>query len=146
MKQTHQPRERLPALIVSSDNYKRVIDLAFFAEDSAPEVASVLLAEMERARVVQPKALPATAVQMASTVDYRTNSGEERRVTLVYPGEADIAQGKISILTPIGAALIGLSPEQSIAWMARDGREQRLTVLRVEPPTAAPAEFASELA
>ena len=70
----------------------------------------------------------------------------QQREQLVSSEQADIAQGKISILTPIGAALIGLSPEQSIAWMARDGREQRLTVLRVEPPTAAPAEFASELA
>jgi regulator of nucleoside diphosphate kinase len=45
---------------------------------------------------------------------------------------ADIAQGKISILTPIGVALLGLSEGQSIAWKTRDGREQRLTVLAVE--------------
>jgi regulator of nucleoside diphosphate kinase len=54
----------------------------------------------------------------------------------VYPGEADIAQNRVSILTPIGAALIGLSVGQSIAWSARDGRQQVLTVLSVEPPAA----------
>ena len=56
------------------------------------------------------------------------------RVTLVFPGEADIAQGKISILTPIGAALIGLSAGQSIDWTARDGRIHRLKVESVEAP------------
>lgn len=143
MKHSYETRQTLPPIVVSKDDYKRVVDLALFAEDSAPEVASVLLAEMERARVVSPKTLPATAVQMGSTIDYRTAAGEERRVTMVYPGEADISQGKISILTPIGAALIGLSPGQTIAWMARDGRQQHLTVLRVEPPTAA-TELAAE--
>ena len=146
MNQAPQNKQSLPSLIVSKDNYKRIIDLAIFAEDRAPEVASVLIAEMERARIVSPKALPSTAVQMGSTVDYRTDSGEERRVTLVYPGEADISQGKISILTPIGAALIGLSPSQSIAWIARDGRLQRLTVLKVEPPAVATTARATEQA
>ena len=48
----------------------------------------------------------------------------------------ELAAGTISILTPIGAALIGLSPGQSIAWTARDGRQHRLTVLSVAPPAA----------
>ena len=52
-------------------------------------------------------------------------------MTLVYPGEADIEQGKISILTPIGAALIGLSKGQSIDWATRTGEIRRLTVLEV---------------
>ncbi len=53
-------------------------------------------------------------------------------MTLVFPGEADIAKGKISVLTPIGAALIGLSASQSIDWTSRDGRIHRLTVESVE--------------
>ncbi len=40
---------------------------------------------------------------------------------LVFPAEADIAAGKVSVLTPVGAALIGLSKGESIAWTARDG-------------------------
>jgi regulator of nucleoside diphosphate kinase len=51
---------------------------------------------------------------------------------LVFPGQADIAAGKISILTPIGAALIGLSQGQSIDWKTRDGRSRQLTILSVE--------------
>ena len=52
-------------------------------------------------------------------------------MTLVYPGAADIEQGKGSILTPIGAALIGLSKDQSIDWATRTGETRRLTVLEV---------------
>ena len=145
MKHTHHTKQSLPALVVSKDNYKRIIDLAMFAEERSPEVASVLLAEMERARVVSTDAMLPSTVQMGSTVLYRTDAGEERRVTLVYPGVAAISQGKISILTPIGAALIGLSPSQSISWMARDGREHQLTVLEVVPPAAtASADLAME--
>jgi regulator of nucleoside diphosphate kinase len=73
---------------------------------------------------------------MGSTVEFRPDGGQPRRVTLVFPGDADISEGKISILTPVGTALIGLAPGQSIAWTARDGRRHRLTVLKVEQPEA----------
>jgi regulator of nucleoside diphosphate kinase len=87
--------------------------------------------------VVSPDAVPADVVRMGSTVEFRADNGQQRTVTLVFPGDADIAEGKISILTPIGTALIGLSPGQSISWAARDGRRQRLTVLKVEQPASA---------
>jgi regulator of nucleoside diphosphate kinase len=53
---------------------------------------------------------------------------------LVYPHEADVTAGKISVLTPIGAALIGLSVSQSIEWETNLGDRRSLTVLRVSPP------------
>lgn len=124
----------LPEIIVSKSDHDRIFDLALLVEGSTPDVASVSLREMDRARVV--KSVPAGIVQMGSTIEFRTEGGPERRVTLVYPGEADIAQNRVSILTPIGAALIGLSVGQSIAWSARDGRQQVLTVLTAEPPAA----------
>ena len=69
---------------------------------------------------------------MGSRVDFRDNStGRTQSVTLVYPGEAHIEQGKVSILTPIGAALIGLSEGQSINWATWTGETRRLTVLEV---------------
>jgi regulator of nucleoside diphosphate kinase len=132
-KQTQENAERLPAIIVSEADYDRLVNLAAAAEDRAPDVASALQSEMERAQVVPADALPATVVQMGSSADILAD-GQQRRMTLVYPGEADFAQGKISILTPIGAALIGLSPGQSIAWTARDGRRHQLTVLAVTQP------------
>ena len=53
---------------------------------------------------------------------------------LVYPGEADIAAGRVSVLTPIGTALIGLAEGQSIVWQTRTGVSKRLTVLKMEEP------------
>lgn len=73
---------------------------------------------------------------MGSTLRYVTDSGDDRTVTLVFPGDADIAEGRVSILTPIGVALIGLSAGQSMGWTTRDGRPNRLTVEHVETPRA----------
>ncbi len=130
-----QPDANLtPPIVVSEIDHERLTSLAAAAEERLPDVASVLQSEMERARVVPAGAVPADVVQMGSTVEFRSDTGQQRRVTLVFPGDADIAKGRISILTPIGAALIGLSPGQSIAWTTRDGRRHRLTVLSVEQP------------
>jgi regulator of nucleoside diphosphate kinase len=74
---------------------------------------------------------------MGSKLRFTTDTGEDRTISLVYPGQADIAQGRISILTPIGAALIGLRVGQSIDWTARDERTHQLTVQSIEPPLAA---------
>jgi regulator of nucleoside diphosphate kinase len=125
--------EGRPFIIIGTDDQLRLTDVAMSALNQAPEVAEELLSEIERATVVPTHAVPANAVQMGSTVEFTTEEGSSRRITLVFPGQADIAAARISVLTPIGAALIGLSEGQSIVWMTRDGRERRLTVLAVEP-------------
>jgi len=130
---------RMPNIVVSDADHDRLISLATATIDRVPEVAEGLLAEMERANVVSTRSVPPNVVQMGSTVEVRPDDGQQRRVTLVFPGEADIAEGKVSILTPIGTALIGLSEGQSVMWTARDGRRHRLTVLAVEAPRAAAA-------
>lgn len=120
----------MPAILVGADDQQRLTMLALDALQRAPDVATELLAEMERAEVVN--AVPSSVVQMGSRVTFVADDGQERSVVLVYPGQADIGAGRISILTPIGTALIGLSEGQSIAWTTRDGRRRRLAVLRVE--------------
>ena len=87
------------------------------ALNQAPEVAEELLSEIERATVVPTHAVPANVVQMGSTVEFTTEEGVSRRITLAFPGQADITAARISVLTPIGAALIGLSEGQSIVWL-----------------------------
>ena len=119
---------RKPAIVIGKADPDRLIRLADSLTESRPELADVLLGELERARVVE--AAPAGSVQMGSTLEYEAE-GVLRRVTLVYPGEADLAEGKVSILTPIGTALIGLRAGQSIGWTANDGRVHRLTVVSV---------------
>jgi regulator of nucleoside diphosphate kinase len=96
-----------------------------------------LFNEVERARVVPENRLDPAVVRMGSRVAYRTASGDTQEVTLVYPGQADISAGRISILTPIGTALIGLKPDQSITWTARDGQKHVLTVTSVSQPVPA---------
>jgi regulator of nucleoside diphosphate kinase len=125
-------QDQKPSIIVSDRDQSRLTTLATDALERFPQAAQELLSEMERAAVVSAEAVPSNVVQMGSGVVFQSDNGETRRVTLVFPGQADIAAGRISILTPIGAALIGLSEGQSIAWKTRDGRLRQLTILAVE--------------
>ncbi|MBK3406742.1 nucleoside diphosphate kinase regulator [Methylorubrum populi] len=123
---------RLPKIRVSAEDHERLVGLAAAAMDRMPEVAGYLADELDRAQVVRAgKAAPAFA-GMGCRVEFRDDTtGKVQTVTLVYPGEADIGQGRISVLTPVGAALIGLSKGQSIDWATRTGETRRLTVLEV---------------
>ncbi|KRC82879.1 transcription elongation factor GreAB [Sphingomonas sp. Root241] len=108
-------------------------DLALSVERRMPAVSALLLREAERARLYSAAKIPADVITMGSQVEFLDDSSDDRRtVTLVYPRDADIAEGRISILTPVGAALIGLRTGQSILWPDRC-----LTVLDVRQcPTA----------
>lgn len=119
------------AIVVTQGDYERLQGLANAARMRQPEIAEELAGELDRAGVVADGEIAPDVVRMNSIVEYRTEAGTRRTVTLVFPGEADIAEGKVSILTPIGTALLGLSPGQSIDWLARDGRTHRLTILSV---------------
>ena len=124
-------KARPPILLCESDA-DRIADLAVGVETRLPQVSAMLLKEIDRARVVRDGALPADVVGMGSRVRFRDEStGTERTVRLVYPHEADIAAGKVSILTPIGAGLIGLREGQSIRWEDRDGHPKVLQVIAV---------------
>lgn len=128
-----------PGIVVGETDHRRLCDLASGALNLFPGIAEALLFEMDRAEVLAAGAVPQDVVQMGSTVEFRSDAGRQRRVTLVFPPEADIAANRISVLTPIGTALIGLAAGQSIRFTTYDGREHALMVLRVEPPAPAAA-------
>lgn len=108
--------------------------LASGALRRSPELAERLLGEIARARVVDTARLPRNVVALGNEVTYRDETtGREQTVVLVLPQHADIAQGRASILTPIGIALIGLREGSSFSWETRDGETRRLTVVRVGP-------------
>lgn len=110
-------------------------DLAISAAERSPEVSRLLLGEIERASVHERHTLPEDVVTMGSMVEFVDEaSGADRTVELVYPKQADIATGRVSILTPVGAGLIGLRPGQSILWPDRNGHERRLTIVKVTQP------------
>jgi regulator of nucleoside diphosphate kinase len=132
-----QPATQKANIVVTQGDYQRLQGLANVARLHQPDIAEELAGELDRAGIVADSEIAPDVVRMGSIVEYRTEAGATRTVTLVFPGEADIAQGKVSILTPIGTALLGLSPGQSINWLARDGQSHRLTILSVRQEAAA---------
>ena len=73
-------------------------------------------------------------VRIGSIVEFEVDDGRRLKLQLVLPENADINAKRISVLTPVGAALIGLSPRQSMEWSGNDGKERVLTVLAVSRP------------
>ncbi len=125
-------RIALPPIRVLGDDARRLISLAETAMERLPRVSHFLAREMERATVVASEAEMQGAIGMGSEVTYRDeSSGAVRKVVLVFPHEADIGVGRISILTPVGAALIGLSTGQRIEFQTPDGQTKELTVVAV---------------
>ncbi|HEY1385645.1 MAG TPA: nucleoside diphosphate kinase regulator [Dongiaceae bacterium] len=131
----HDESSLLPEIILGDSEHARLTSLATAALDKLPQAAEELLTELDRATVVTDEAVPDHVIRMGSTVEFRAD-GDRKRVTLVFPVEADIAAGKVSVLTPVGASLIGLSQGESMSWSARDGTRHELTVLAVEPPAS----------
>src|SRR6218665_1525605 len=73
--------------------------------------------EIERAKVIDEQDVPDDLVRMNSTVTFITlQDGKKMTLTLVYPEDANFSEGKISILAPLGSALIGLRVGQEINW------------------------------
>lgn len=124
----------LPPIKIAEDDSRRLSSLANSTMDLFPRVAQFLARELERATVTEEHDLHG-AVRMGSTVIYRDDeTGASREIVLVYPHEANIELNRISILTPVGAALIGLSAGQRIAFETPDQRVKGLTVLAVSEP------------
>lgn len=120
-----------PDITINTEDFRLLTKLAHAGISEASTIADDLLVELDRASVVPPEQMPADVVRMGSFVRYRTGDGDEREVELVFPSKADIDCNRVSVMTPIGAALIGLSKGQSITWETRSGRMQVLTVLDV---------------
>lgn len=131
MSQAAIKASRLPALLIGADDYHRLMTMTGGLSEPAAQVAEQLIIELERARVVAQQKLPEDVVRMGSKVSFTTPDGFNRTFQLVYPGEANISEGKVSVLTPVGAALIGLTRGQSFPWTARDGQVLSLTVVDV---------------
>jgi regulator of nucleoside diphosphate kinase len=126
-----------PQLLISAKDYTRLAALAKAATRLSPLVARLLAEEVDRAEVVSDGQVPAGIVAVGSLVEFRDETtGEVRSVQVVLPGEADIASGRISVLSLVGVGLMGLSEGHSIDWPTQDGRIRRLTVLRVDAPLA----------
>jgi regulator of nucleoside diphosphate kinase len=122
-----------PRITLSAADHARLSTLARAAMSSMPERAEDLAAELDRADVLAGRRPPGQVVGMGSRVRFRDHTTRRiQDVTLVYPEEADISQRKVSVLTPIGTALIGLQAGSSVDWQTRSGETRRLTVVEVQ--------------
>lgn len=127
-----------PEVVIGEDDFSHLEAIAEGALQLNPPLADRLLGELGRARVVPAAKLPPNVVAIGRPVTYRDEStGREKTVTPVFPEDADIAKGRISIMTPIGVALIGMAEGSSLDWEPLDGKRRVLTVLRVSPQEAA---------
>lgn len=122
----------LPAILIPEGDFDRLMELADAAVRSAPQVSDYLLRELDRAHVVADEEFAPDCARIGSQVTYRDeHSGRERTVTLAWPEEANVEQGRISVLTSIGAALLGMRAGRSIDWPAPAGGPSMLTVIEV---------------
>jgi regulator of nucleoside diphosphate kinase len=127
---------RLPHITLTVADRDRLELLANASMTRFPQTADYLAREVERARIIGPGIGPGddgpNFIRMGSRVDFRDDeTGRVRSVTLVYPDQADVTAGCISVMTPVGAALIGLSKGQSIEWQTPAGAWRTLSVLSV---------------
>ena len=124
-----------PRITLVAEDYERLSALTRAAMNNMPDLAEGLAEELARADVLEKGARFEDIICMGTAVEFCDNaSGKVQRITLVYPEQADISQGKISVLTPVGTALIGLRAGQSIDWQTKSGEIRRLTVIAVGEP------------
>jgi regulator of nucleoside diphosphate kinase len=130
--------QRKPRITLTAQDHEKLSLLARAAENTMPDVAAVLSEELDRAHVLAKGRHPERTVCMGCEVEFRDDTtGKVQTVTLVYPEDADISKSKISVLTPIGSALIGLRAGHAITWETRTGELRTLTVLAVCEPQLA---------
>ena len=92
----------------------------------------------DSAEIVEPKSVPADVVTMNSRVVVKdVESGETSEYTLVFPEQADVAQGRLSVVSPIGTAILGYAKGDTIAWQTPGGpRQIRIEDVLYQPEAA----------
>ena len=126
--------ERPPIHLLAAES-DLIGQLALQAEQHQPVVAAMLLEEIERAELHEPDTMPAGHARLNSRVTFLDEKSQQvREIELVMPAEANIAEGRVSILTPMGAALYGLAEGYSIEWPDLYGNLRRIRIIRVLSP------------
>lgn len=131
-----------PTLTINELDLERLEELLERPEYRQLATARALAEELDRAALVSPKAMPADVVTMNSQVRFRDLSDDSVHVrTLVYPQRADSAADTLSVLAPLGAALLGLSVGQEINWRLPGGGNTNLRVEEILYQPEAAGEF-----
>ncbi|MFJ5368085.1 nucleoside diphosphate kinase regulator [Bosea sp. CER48] len=124
-----------PAITVTATDHAMLSRIAAGAANTMPELAAELTHELDRARILPEGRVSVDHARIGSQIVYRDESTKrETTVTLVWPQDADIEKNRVSVMTPIGVALIGMAADRSIDWTTRSGDVKRLTVLEIREP------------
>lgn len=123
----------LPPITVTDRDRERLLRCIERASAGrSVEAAEALEAEIFRARVVASEQVPDDVVTMNSRVVFEdVRAGARRAITLAYPADADADAGRVSVLAPIGSALLGLRVGDEIDWDLPGGRTATLRVVEV---------------
>jgi regulator of nucleoside diphosphate kinase len=116
------------------DRLLQLIDSARLDSRIPPQSLDVLEGELARANIVEPAELPRDVISMNSTVWFRDLDTEEIECyTLVHPHEADVMRDRISVLAPVGTALLGYRLRDNVQWQVPQGK-RRLEITKVSQP------------
>jgi regulator of nucleoside diphosphate kinase len=119
-----------PRIVLSRFDQERLEKL--LAKVGARPDLDALRAEIDRAEIVEPEQIPPNRVTMNSRVRFvDEESKDEHEITLVFPAHADVAENRISVLAPVGSALLGLSVGDTIEWPLPNARSRRLRVVEI---------------
>ncbi|VVE07520.1 nucleoside diphosphate kinase regulator [Pandoraea anhela] len=131
-----------PSITVSSLDLDRLYSVIENAPRAALPYVEALETELARASVVDPEQMPADVATMNSVVRYRDlATQQEHRVTLVYPQHLAATENGISVLAPVGSALLGLRIGQSIHWQVPGGHLIELELLGLDYQPEAAGEY-----
>ncbi|GGD53148.1 nucleoside diphosphate kinase regulator [Croceicoccus pelagius] len=124
-----------PMIHVLDSEADALYELAMSIEERSPDVAGKLFEELDRAQMMVADDLPSDVITMQSEVEFvDERSGCRRKVELVWPRDANLDQNRLSVLTLVGAGLIGLKAGSSINWPDRSGKERFLRIIEVRQP------------
>ena len=125
----------MPNIYVIDAEADALYELAMSSERRSPDVAEKLCEELDRAVIVARADLPSDVVSMESEVTFvDERSGDQRKVKLVWPGDANLDQDRLSVLTLVGAGLVGMRAGSAINWPDRSGAERCLRIVHVRQP------------
>lgn len=123
------------SLIIEKKEYvllKRYMNLSgYYKDDTLRNSVKKLLHELESAQIRDEQDMPKDVIRFNSKIAIASQNGWKRKFTLVMPNNSDIKNDKVSILTPMGAAVMGYAEGDSITWQFPSG-EQKLTIEKVE--------------
>lgn len=121
---------QIKVTVTDHERLRRVVDAYSGTRDR--DATEALSDELDRAELVAPEQIAGNVVTMNSRVVFRDDeTGDAREVALVYPQESNPDAGRISVLAPIGSALLGLSLGQTIDWPIPSGKLKRLRAVRI---------------